>query len=427
MAQYKTGLVSVTNGSPTVTGAGTLWVGEVSVGDIFTIVGSNAWYEVGAVDSNTQVTLTSNYAGTTASDASYAISRDFTANYGLPYPQKGDIETASLIKRAFQDIDSKLVLTSSNGDVTVTGDLIVEGSTISLDNATVQTFTWGDNDKAIFGAGSDLQIYHDGTHSRIVESGSGDMIIQGDEFSLMNVAGTEYMIYADNDSFVKLYYDGAAKLATTSTGIDVTGTVVADGLTVDGSASFSAAAINIDLIETNVVDENTRFRQNAGNLDIQTVDDASSLVTTRLRLDHSSGDISFYEDTGTTSKFFWDASAESLGIGTSSPASSLHVNDDGSYPITLTRNDGTDSNTTIRWKQATTSWYAGVNSSNSFAFQYNNSDLSSGNDLTITSAGLVGIGTSSPATKLHVSTGTASAIGTYARIENNRDFSLHRG
>ena len=31
----------------------------------------------------------------------------------------------------------------------------------------------------------------------------------------------------------------------------------------------------------------------------------------------ATGDISFYEDTGTTPKLFWDASAESLGIGTS--------------------------------------------------------------------------------------------------------------
>ena len=37
------------------------------------------------------------------------------------------------------------------------------------------------------------------------------------------------------------------------------------------------------------------------------------------------GDISFYEDTGNTAKFFWDASAESLGIGTSSPAALLHL------------------------------------------------------------------------------------------------------
>ena len=34
--------------------------------------------------------------------------------------------------------------------------------------------------------------------------------------------------------------------------------------------------------------------------------------------------MSFYEDTGTTAKLFWDASAESLGIGTSSPAGKTH-------------------------------------------------------------------------------------------------------
>ena len=36
------------------------------------------------------------------------------------------------------------------------------------------------------------------------------------------------------------------------------------------------------------------------------------------------GDVQFMEDTGTTPKFYWDASAESLGIGTSSPTESLH-------------------------------------------------------------------------------------------------------
>ena len=39
----------------------------------------------------------------------------------------------------------------------------------------------------------------------------------------------------------------------------------------------------------------------------------------------SNGDISFYEDTGTTQAFFWDASAEWLGIGTTSPAAKLEV------------------------------------------------------------------------------------------------------
>ena len=41
------------------------------------------------------------------------------------------------------------------------------------------------------------------------------------------------------------------------------------------------------------------------------------------------GDVTFYEDTGTTPKFFWDASAESLGIGTSSPSEKLHIYESG--------------------------------------------------------------------------------------------------
>ena len=109
MSQYKTGTVSVTNGSATIEGTGTAFnSGNVVAGDIFTVVGDNAWYEVASVTDADTLVLTANYAGTTASGASYAITRDFTTNYGFPYPQKGDIETASLIKRAFEGIDTTL-------------------------------------------------------------------------------------------------------------------------------------------------------------------------------------------------------------------------------------------------------------------------------------------------------------------------------
>ena len=39
--------------------------------------------------------------------------------------------------------------------------------------------SFGDNNKAIFGGGSDLQIYHDGSASRIHDAGTGDLIIAG--------------------------------------------------------------------------------------------------------------------------------------------------------------------------------------------------------------------------------------------------------
>lgn len=108
MSQYRTGTVSTTNASQTVTGTGTLWLANVSAGDLFTVVGSGVTYQVAAVVSNTELTLNANYAGSTASTQSYVIARDFTPTWNLPIINKGDIETATLLKRAFQIIDSKL-------------------------------------------------------------------------------------------------------------------------------------------------------------------------------------------------------------------------------------------------------------------------------------------------------------------------------
>jgi len=106
--QYKTGTVSVTNGASGVTGSGTAWLANVSAGDIFTIPGSGAWYEVAYVSDDTHLTLTANYGGTTVAGSEYAITKDFTTNYGFPYPEKGDVDTQSILKRALQMIDTEL-------------------------------------------------------------------------------------------------------------------------------------------------------------------------------------------------------------------------------------------------------------------------------------------------------------------------------
>jgi hypothetical protein len=85
-----------------------------------------------------------------------------------------------------------------------------------------------DNVKANFGAGSDLQIFHDGINSYIDDAGNGDMLIRGSARILLRKAGTtENMIHAEADSYVKLFYDNAEKLATTATGIQITGTALA--------------------------------------------------------------------------------------------------------------------------------------------------------------------------------------------------------
>jgi hypothetical protein len=112
------------------------------------------------------------------------------------------------------------------------------------------------------------------------------------------------------------------------TSLNVDGTVTADGLTVSSGATFDGGDTTIDFSlgtgrfttlsslvftvddDSNSADQAVYFRSNAGQ----------EVATFK-----ENGDISFYEDTGTTPKFFWDASAESLGIGTSSPTAPLEV------------------------------------------------------------------------------------------------------
>jgi hypothetical protein len=107
----------------------------------------------------------------------------------------------------------------------MTGDLALSGADV----------TFGDNDKAIFGAGSDLSIYHDGSNSYIDEQGTGSLNIRSSAtLRLQNAAGANFL-YGTVGGEVVVYYDGNPKFSTTSTGVDITGTLTSDGLTVVGN------------------------------------------------------------------------------------------------------------------------------------------------------------------------------------------------
>jgi hypothetical protein len=186
-------------------------------------------------------------------------------------------------------------------------------------NLNPNQINFADNKKAIFGAGSDLQIYHDGSNSRIYDTGTGDLRIQGTNLRLMDANGGDYL-YAVQDSYTKLYYNDLEKLSTTATGIDVTGTATMDGLTVDGSSDLNGN-VTIGTSLTTLLTGNDIDFQRAGDsylsqtgggaLNIRTNDGVSNKVRLNLA---TNGDISFYEDTGTTVKLLWDASEERLGL-----------------------------------------------------------------------------------------------------------------
>ena len=108
MPQYKTGTVSVTNGSATVTGSGTLWLANVSAGDRFKVKAINTTYEIASVDSDTQITLNVNWEGATLIQQNYQINIDRTTNYDFPKIIDEDEDWQYWWTLALRDIDTKL-------------------------------------------------------------------------------------------------------------------------------------------------------------------------------------------------------------------------------------------------------------------------------------------------------------------------------
>ena len=113
-------------------------------------------------------------------------------------------------------------------------------------------------------------------------------------------------------SFDGIDVDGTTNLDATNIvgALDVTGTATAGGFQTDtANTSFNLLARESSNVAT--------YIQNGGTGDVLQVRSgnmAAGQGDLHLKVANN-GDISFYEDTGTTAKFFWDASAESLGIG----------------------------------------------------------------------------------------------------------------
>ena len=308
----------------------------------------------------------------------------------------------------------KLATTATGIDVT--GVITTEGITTSAN------ISFGDGDRAVFGAGSDLQVFHDGSNSYIADNGTGDLFISGAANITFRKSGTsEVMAQFSQDGAASLYHDKAAKLATTSTGIDVTGTATMDGLavnTTNGSSVFEGTGISSVGIQ---------FKTNASNRYlIQTPSASADLAflaggTTKSLNLGSNGNVQFFEDTGTTAKFHWDAADERLGIGTSNPISMLQllgspVATSGAL-ATFRNSDATASNTTFGGilfnSSPGTDFSIGksnVNSATTLSFRNGNTGASY---MDIASDGKVGIGTDDPEAALTVTPESGNFNATY--------------
>ena len=262
-----------------------------------------------------------------------------------------------------EDSGGTVIEVGTNPTSITTGDITATGTATFANLATSGDVTFGDNDKAIFGAGSDLQIYHTGSVSVIEDSGTGNLLIRGTDMRLQNAAGDNNYLKAVDGAEVELMHGGATKLATTSTGIDVTGSVTAsDGVFTDGAAG-SASVFNEDG------------------------------TTADFRV----------ESTSNTHMLFVDGGLNSVGIGTASPEHALHVN--GGTSNTVAQFQSTDANAYIEFLDSDAG-ASGVfigGDGDDFVVLPNATEK-----FRVTSSGNVGIGTTSPSTSLDIDAGSTS-------------------
>ena len=109
---------------------------------------------------------------------------------------------------------------------------------------------FNDTVKAKFGTGDDLEVFHDSNNSVIKDIGTGNLILGGDNVQITNAALSENQALFTSNGAVTLYHNNNSKLATTSSGVNVTGTLsattaISGPLSGNGSSITSINASNI--------------------------------------------------------------------------------------------------------------------------------------------------------------------------------------
>ena len=166
------------------------------------------------------------------------------------FTHDGSVELRHDNVKKFETLSTGVLITGSdNGDGGAKGDFKffqTDGTLKAMFDASASAFEFYDNTKATFGNSDDLQIYHDGSHSYIEETGTGHLKIKtGSLISLQKITGTSLADF-NVDGSVDLYYNGSKKFETTSGGATLTGTLLpgANNTYSLGSSSASWAGIH---------------------------------------------------------------------------------------------------------------------------------------------------------------------------------------
>ena len=274
----------------------------------------------------------------------------------------------------------------------------VSGSEVSISD----NLKFGDDKKAVFGDSTDLSVYFDASANKsyISHTGSGSfptLEFNTDGYDMRFLGNGYFMIRATPGADVKLMHAGSTKLATTATGIDVTGTILADGLTVGGSGTAqitSTAGTTLELIRSGSAGQisslimkdggNAQNRINSSGGALEFEYGASNLNALKI---NNNGDINFYATNGTTQAFHWDAADEFLGIGNTAPTDKLHLGANSGSTQLKIQSAAAGNNCLLHTIGTTDSWRVGMNLSVTNGSYEIYDDVNNTTRLLITSSG----------------------------------------
>jgi hypothetical protein len=218
---------------------------------------------------------------------------------------------------------------STLGVTTVTNlttqQLNVSGFSIFKNNLRIE-----DNNKLYFGNSNNLEIYSDGNNSFIREvNGSGSFNIAGNQLVLTST-NSEYFFVGTENSSVELYYDNVKEFETTGYGATIFGILQSQGLQVSSGISTLGT---VQISSTGIITST-----NPGVTTVVYYGDGSKLsnifggVSISTNTTNQSQYITYVTGTGSTTGFgltttglVFNPSTNSLGIGTTNPSQTLHV------------------------------------------------------------------------------------------------------
>ena len=312
-----------------------------------------------------------------------------------------------------------------------------------------------DNSKIRLGTGNDLQIYHDGSHSFIADEGTGNLTIKSNGTGIeLQKGDSEFLARFKTDNAVELYYDNSKKFETTSTGATVTTTLSGandlnlqtsdanEKITLDMSGTqrfnvngsekmrltttglgigsstptqklFSAVDSTLPIptsasmgsstsgVANGIGIHNTNNSSQYSGLTLETkTTNASRWLIANEWKSNFNGDLVFRSriDGSSSSEILRLKSDGKVGIGTTSPSTNLDISSGGDATINLKASGQSNG---LQLSQLTSDGGSSISATNNNYLKFSTNATER---MRITSAGVVGIGTSSPhsISNLHV-------------------------